>query len=88
MPFKRKDQSDAIEKIIFDTTYDAIVVLNMFNSNTVLMSDSTGFIVDVIQNRIIVMTCAHNILVTPTTINSNILLVRTKIELLPHNILF
>jgi len=68
MPSEKKGQLDVVEKIVFDTAYNAVVTLSVFASNTVL--NSTGFIVDIVMNRIIVLTCAHNILATPKAINS------------------
>ena len=70
MPSNGKGQSDVVEKIIFDTAYDAVIMLSVFDKDTLPTSSSTGFIVDVVQNRIIVLTCAHNILIDSATINS------------------
>ena len=63
MPSNGKGQSDVVEKIVFDTAYDAVVTLTVFDSSMNLKRSGTGFIVDVIPNRIIVLTCAHNILI-------------------------
>lgn len=71
MPADKRDRSNIREKIIYDTCYDAIVRISTFNSMMELMGSYTGFIVDVVQNRIIVLSCAHNILTNFKEVNSD-----------------
>ena len=54
-----------IEKIVYDTCYDAVVTMTAFKYGGGVedLKFSTGFIVDIVQNRLIVITDAHNILI-------------------------
>ena len=71
-PYKLTLKKFDIGNIINNTCYNAVCPLNIFDNHTNLVSRSTGFIVEVINFKIIVVTCAHNILQTPDTVNSTI----------------
>jgi hypothetical protein len=65
-------KKNPIEKTIYNTCYDAVSTIRVFDSNVNLINSATAFTVCVLKGRIFVLTCAHVILTNYSEPNSGI----------------